>query len=319
LGAEVLVLVTCTNRKTVAPASALSLRALRGNTPAVRARSWVDRLQKNTCQRYLAKELYAGDHWCVARSIEEDAGQAKRRVTLWVCSAGYGLIPCNASIASYAATFAPNHPDSVTRAGDNGHAETPRRDWWDALAGWQGPVPGAPRSIHQLAREHSKSTFLVAASTHYLDAVADDVKNAAAVLGSERLAIFCAGVHSHATLGDYLVPCDARLQATLSGALNSLNIRCVRHALGRSDSDGLELSALKKMFSRLPRVRPKPEAHASRKLSDKDVHAFIRDALKKDPSIRPTPLLRLLRASGRACEQSRFSQLFRRAEGGRHA
>jgi hypothetical protein len=161
--------------------------------------------------------------------------------------------------------------------------------------------------------------LLVAASTHYLDAVADDLRRAAAVLGRERLAIFCAGLHSHAALGDYLVPCDARLQAILSGALNSLNIRCVRYALGLSDGKGLELSALKQHFSGLLQARPKRETHVSEKLSDKDVHAFVLDALKKDPSVRPTPLLRILRASGHACEQSRFGELFRRVEGGRHA
>jgi hypothetical protein len=302
----------------VSPASALSLRAVPGKTTADRARSWLRRLQKNTCQRYPARDLYAGDHWCVARSMEEDAAQARLRVSLWICSAGYGLIPADAFIASYAATFSPNHPDSVIRTSDNGHAGEARREWWSILSAWQGPAPDAPRSIHELAREHRTSTLLVATSPHYLEAFAEDLVQAAGVLGRDRLAIFCAGLHSHPVLGAYLVPCDARLQVTLGGALNSLNIRCVRHALGRASCDGPGLTALRRHFSRLLRRQPERLSNGRVQLSDKDVYAFICEAIKEDSSVRPTPLLRQLRASGRACEQSRFVELFRRAEGRRN-
>src|SRR5205807_4977590 len=105
------------------------------------------------------------------------------------------------------------------------------RAWWSALASWSAPDLRQPRTIKDLVSNHKSSHLIVAASPHYLDAVSDDLAKAAALLRPERLAIFCAGSNTHPTLGAYLVPCDARLQRALGGALNSLNVRCVRYAL----------------------------------------------------------------------------------------
>ena len=319
MGAEVLVLVTCTNRKTLSPLSALTLRAVPGRSLAARAEAWLDRLQTTKATHLSAESLYAGNHWHVVRSMQNDATHLGSKISVWVCSAGYGLIPLRAEIASYASTFAPNHPDSVTRGADNGQASTARREWWRILAGWTGPDPGSPRTIHDLASARKNSIVLLAASPQYLDAAADDLTQATGVLGPERLAIFCAGLDSHPTLDPYLVPGDARLQTALGGALNSLNARCVRYALEHAGKDGLRLTALRKRFSRLLHKQPDRIAPKRTPLSDEEVCAFIQKALEKDKSLRPTPILDRLRTRGLACEQSRFCALFRRVEGGRRA
>lgn len=320
MGAEVLVLVTCTNRKTVPPAPALSLRAIPGRTPAARVKVWLKRMRAAPGTSVSAEALYAGDHWHVVRSIQNDATRAKRQISVWVCSAGYGLIPLCAEIVSYAATFTSNHPDSVTRAVDNRQARRTRREWWGALATWSGPEPGAPRTIYELAREHKNSTLLLAASPQYLDAVADDLGRAATVLSPGRVCIFCAGADSRPCpqLDAFLVPCSARLQEALGGALNSLNTRCVRYALRHAGEDGLQLPALRTFFARLLRKQPKRQAPQRTPLSDEEVYRFIQTALGKDSTIRPTPLLFRLREGGLACGQSRFCALFRRVEGGLH-
>ena len=311
MGAEVHVLVTCTNRKTVSPLAALTLRAVPGRTPADRADVWVDRLQTTKTDHITAESLYAGDHWQVVRSMPISANR------VWVCSAGYGLIPLSAKLASYAATFTPNHPDSVTRKTDMGEARTSRRAWWKTLSRWVGPDPEAPRTIYDLASRRKNSILIVAASPRYLDALEDDLTLAASVLGTERLAIFSAGSNSHPTLAPYLVPCDARLQATLGGSLTSLNARCVRYALEQANEDGLRLTPLRERFVRLLREQPARIPSHRTPLSDEEVCVFIQTALEQDETIRPTPLLVRLRDAGRACEQSRFCALFRKMEGGR--
>lgn len=303
----------------MSPAPALTLRTVLSRTPESRAKAWITRLASASGDPLPAASLYAGDHWHVVRSIHEDAVRTKRPVSVWICSAGYGLIPFAGKVAPYAATFAPNHPDSVTCGVGNGEASGARRGWWRALASWAGPAPPAPRTIKELVREHVSSFLLAAASPHYLDAMSDDLQEAAALLGPGRLAVFSAGSDSHPTLGKYLVPCDARLQAVLGGALNSLNVRCLRYAFTDRWKRGLELTALQGIFSRLLRKQPERKAADRRALSDEEVCAFIRKALAKEPGARPTPLLRVLRDSGCACEQGRFSELFRRVEGGAHA
>ncbi len=318
MGAEVLVLVTCTNRKTARPSAALMLRAVPGRNPAARADAWVRRLQAARNHYLPAASLYSGDHWHVARSVQQSAASDGHRVSVWVCSAGYGLIPLHAEIVPYAATFSPNHPDSVTRGVDNGGASAARRTWWETLAAWSGPASGEPRTIEDLVSGQKRSSLLVAASPHYLDAITDDLERAAGVLGPGRLAIFSAGADGHPSLGSYLIPCDARLQTALGGALSSLNARCVRYAIQNLDENGSDLTGLPSLFSRLLRKQPPRESAQRTPLSDEEVSAFIRDALAADPAVRPTPLLRRLRGTSRACEQSRFCRLYREAMGGRH-
>jgi hypothetical protein len=53
-------------------------------------------------------------------------------------------------------------------------------------------------------------------------------------------------------------------------------------------------------------------------LTDEAVRQYIRVAMKKNPSVRHTPLLRQLRAAGNACEQSRFRSLFQEIQGSFH-
>jgi hypothetical protein len=62
LGAEVVVLVTCTNRKTVSPSPALTLRTVRGTSVKARAATCVQRVEAATGDPVPADALYAGDH-----------------------------------------------------------------------------------------------------------------------------------------------------------------------------------------------------------------------------------------------------------------
>ena len=58
-------------------------------------------------------------------------------------------------------------------------ARTAHSQWWHALAGWEGPAPGQPRSIRALAaRSRPRSSFLLALSAAYLDACRDDIAGA---------------------------------------------------------------------------------------------------------------------------------------------
>jgi hypothetical protein len=294
------------------------LRAVPGRTPAARAGAWVRRLGAAGGDLLPAASLYAGDHWSVVRSMQEDTAGSGRRVNVWVCSAGYGLIPLEAKVAAYAATFAPNHPDSVTRGERNGKASAARRAWWSALAAWPGPAPGSPRRIADLVSGRKDCLLLVAASPHYLDAVTDDLEQAAEMLGPTRLSIFSAGADSHPSLDRYCIPCDGRLQNVLGGSLISLNCRCLRYALGQLSESATDLSDLPRKFARLLQKQPQLKRPQRTPLSDEAVCAFIEEALSADRGVRPTPLLRRLRESGQACEHARFGAMFRRVEGGRH-
>lgn len=313
MGADVHILVTCANRKTVPPAPALTARTVPSGSVRARAAEWTSRVRRADGTAVPAETLYAGDHWHVARSLLALAEEKNLTVRLWVCSAGYGLFPADSRIRSYAATFAPNLEDSVC-LGETAAADSAA--WWASLARWPGPAPGTPRSVASIANEHPNSGILIAASPSYLAAMCEDITAAASGLRSaDQLAIFSAGGTDCSALAPHLVPCSARLQPRLGGALGSLNVRCLRHALANPEG-GLGVSALRGRFERLIRRQPVQERVARRPLDDDQVRAFIRKELSSAPAARPTALLRKLRASGRACEHSRFVSLFRSVEGG---
>jgi hypothetical protein len=50
--------------------------------------------------------------------------------------------------------------------------------------------------------------------------------------------------------------------------------------------------------------------HQRERADDDQVRAFIRNAIRKQQDLSHTRLLREFRASGRACEQKRFRDLF---------
>jgi hypothetical protein len=240
-------------------------------------------------------------------------------VSVWIVSAGYGLIPLHADIRPYSATFSTNHPDSVVLEEHDDSPAKARRAWWKTLADWDGPAPGHARTIAALASGQKDSAFLVAASPPYLDAFADDLEAARQALPNpERLAIFSAGSAKPASLPGNFIPCDARLRHLLGGSLGSLNVRCIRYALAKLNGDLPSVAGLRTLFTRALHRQPDLPTYTREPLSDEQVCAFIRFALAEDAELRPTPLLRRLRDSGRACEQHRFGELFRQVEGGSH-
>lgn len=312
------VVVTCTNRKTVPPAPGRTLRNVPGATIESRSSAWIGRLRNGTGTPLPAESLYAGDHWHVVRSLASVAEESGLKIKVWVCSAGYGLIPLSAEVHSYSATFSPNQPDAVDRGVKGKAPQEARREWWRELATWEGPSPGVPRTLTALISEHLDSSVLVAVSAPYLDALLHDLENALQIPESlENLAVFCAGAAEHPSLARVLVPCDARLQGYLGGARSSLNVRLLRHALKTAKGSPPKASSLRILFSRLLRRQPELRSYGRRQLTDQEVRDYIRKALSHEPSARPTPLLRRLRDSGLACEHGRFSSLFREVEGAR--
>lgn len=300
LGDRMHVVVTCSNLKTRPIPPRLRLRDVPGTAVASRLRNWTRRLTEDTEPAVLARDLYAGQHWNVARRLPSVA--PGRDITLWICSAGYGLIPASAPIRPYSATFARTHPDgvSVSRAG--------AAAWWTALGDWDGPTRGL-RSLTQLAARYSTDRLLVVLSEPYLAVCRADLVAAVARLRSPSLlSVISAGTTPDPELATVLLPADARLQHVMGGTRQSLNVRVATHLLsqGHYDHAGMR-EHLEELQTTLPPVR----RYDRRTLSDNQVRAFIRARLRIDSTAGHTRLLRELRISGGACEQARFATLFR--------
>jgi hypothetical protein len=299
---QVHVVVTCSQRKREPVPNALHLRRVTGVRTETRCRSWTTRLADDPARGVPAGDLYAGEHWRLARQLP-DVAAPRLDVTLWVCSAGYGLISAATAVKPYSATFAAGHLDSVPGGRDEA------ADWWAALTAWSAPGAGAPRSIAALAAADPTSAVLLVLSSAYFAACRADILAATEVLDdADRLGIVSGGTRTDTDLAEWLLPVDARLQHALGGARQSLNVRVAAALLGGGRCGA---AAGRAWLSKLLAEQPPLPTFAREPMTDTQVRAWIRAELRSDGDATHTRLLRELRDGGKACEQRRFADLFK--------
>lgn len=312
MGEQIRLVVTCSDRKRVTPPDRLRARNLGLGNAAGRGRRWVARLATTSATAMPAATLYKGEHWSVASSLIQTAGDAGLSAELWVVSAGYGLVAAQAVLKPYSATFTTSHPDCVT-GGANGFAvRAARRAWWSAIASWRGPQDGAPRTLRDLAARSPNDRIVVAAGAAYTDALLDDLMSAQQALASRNLLlIVSAGTEPAGVLSENILPLDASMQSLVGGTRLSLNVRLLAWLLRTSHEHQFQLDSVRRQVRDVPRTRP--DMAERRRLSDDEVMTFIQRRRRDDAQATKSQLLHDLRASGSACEQGRFSGLFRLA------
>ncbi len=296
--------VTCTQRKKLASVDRLRVGSLRQSGIKGRVDEWRGHLALNGVPTRPARDLYAGDSWTVVRRLSALEG-----ARTWVCSAGYGLVSIGAPLAGYAATFSPGHEDSVSGKSDTATRTFECQQWWAGVSKWVGPEAGAVRSLTALARQHSRTPMLFAGSESYLRALQVDLAEAGRILG-DRLIVISAGSPELAGLQAHQLPCDARFQAEVGGARQSLNVRILERLLEEVSSEDLDvphatdaICAMSENLEPLKKFDREP-------MTDDQVRDFINKEREANPKAKHSPLLRKLRDTGHRCEQSRFKQLF---------
>ena len=301
-GVPIHVIVTCTKAKHLSPDE--NLRAQ--NLPdAGRFREWADRLRHQADLLVPAIDLYAGEHWHIARSL---CGLSDRPVRLWMISAGLGLISARATVPAYEATFSAGHADTVAR-GDVADAAA----WWSLLGSTLPADAARPRSLRRMIARR-RGDVLLCVSKPYLAAVAADLAAAVAASGAERWTIISAGSVGAAlppTVRGRLLPADGSLRQTVGGTMRALNVRLAAAVLRNLPADSNLYAHARGIVDQLRRSADQVvAAPPRRRLSDSEVSAFVR---KHRGEGGHYVLLRLLRQSGLACEQRRFVRLCREA------
>jgi hypothetical protein len=315
------IIVSCTERKRVPVPVELRLRLVAHVNVAVRADRWYRRLSAHTSPTVPATDLYGGDHWSVAKSLPHVAAANGFWSHLWVASAGYGLVPADAPLRSYSATFVGGHPDSVVSSTDGvAHSDFSRR-WWARLSGMTGPVRKAPRTIADIVRNDPRAYLVVVGSQDYVAAMEADLINAVdqASNPDRIIVISTPGRFTAGSLAHHLIPSDARLQRRLGGARTSLHVRVARKILAEAHEWDLSAELLRTHYKRVLAGSAEAPTFDRTRLSDEEVGRFIRSELDRSPDISCTQALRVLRGGGCACEQSRFKMIFHRVQKVHHA
>ncbi|WP_229072210.1 hypothetical protein [Actinoplanes sp. DH11] len=302
------IIVTCANRKRAPIPEGLRLGDLRDHAEAKRFSVWAERLVAAT-PRMPAIDLYGGEHWQAVRALQQAVDGTAR---LWVCSAGYGLVPIDAQLVPYAATFAPGMDDSA------GSSPAAMREWWRQLTRWEWPAADTSRSFADLARQDPRSTIVAVLSESYMRACSDDLRDAAAGLADREQFAILGPPKRCAELDEFVVPVTAALRSVVGGSMQALNVRTAMHLLTAVGSN-VGFSTLRKLARETAEAAPPDPGRrpTGQKLGDQEVRDYIRQALSDGPGTA-TSLLRRLRAAGQSCEQARFHGLFAevRAEAG---
>lgn len=291
--------------------SALRLRTIRSRDPGRRVEQWWRNLNDPRRGAVNAADLYLGDHWSIIKSLPQVATEIGLRAFLWVASAGYGLIPEDAPVCSYSATFASGHPDSVYTPPFEASKFDVLRAWWRGLNRLPGPVRDVPRSLEAIAHKDAGAVILVVGSSDYVGAMEEDLLAAAGALrdSSQLIVVSTPARLAQNGLRSHVVPSDARLQASLGGARPSLHARVARKIIVEAGEWDLNVDVLRARYARVLARSPELEKFDRQTMTDEEVSKFIRAERRRNPTLSCTRLLRTLRDSGRACEQARFKGL----------
>lgn len=266
--------------------------------------------------KVLATDLYVGDHWSVSRELPTLARSQGWSARLWVLSAGYGLVPSDARIVPYAATFQPRHTDSVSRLSRSLQIAE-HKAWWQLLCSHSLDQVEQPRSLTSLAKSTPDSILLVVASPAYLLAVQDDLLGVVSALSSRgSLLLVSSETRGLApVLQQRRISSSAQLTHIVQGSLLSLNARVARWLIETSGQHHFRADAIHDMVSAAVRQLPPAARYERQAATDDEVLQFMQTRIAADPHSSHSRLLREWRGAGRACEQSRFRALFRQLQG----
>lgn len=264
---------------------------------AARLDAWTSRLVGASADSLPATALYSGDHWHHSLKLLGAATSAGFEPSLWVCSAGYGLVPAEAHLRSYAATFSSGHPDAVGTSGDE------LRTWWSGLCAWSG------HSFESLLGAAGDDTVIIVLSPAYLRAVGADIRRGLRG-AAQNVMVVAAGARGENPLESFMVPADARLQAIVGGSRLSLNVRIARYIIQHAAEAEFTRSSVAERLANTLATLQKAELPQRAPLDDAAVRRFIREQLRTSPGSSKSRLLRALREDGSACEQHRFYGLY---------
>jgi len=301
------VIVTCTNRKKGDPNPDTQLRLIKDKDLPARLALWTQALMTHSADGISALDLYGGNYWSVIRGMAKK-NNAFSHVRFWVISAGFGLIPIDRAICSYAATFSSSKPDSVL---PDKPSRFTHEEWWGGLSEWHKQQGNPISCVADLAKAYPSEPLIVALSPEYLTAVYRDLYTAREFLHNpNHLVIISSGSGKKGPLKNNFLPCDARMEHIVGVSRMALNARIIHHVLTANSINEINAVDLERKYSALLRDLPSANYPVRDASTDEEVLSFIRESLQNGLPASSGRLLRIYRDSGKACEQSRFRGLF---------
>jgi hypothetical protein len=317
------IIATCGNRKSQSPLA--SLGDVPGKTIKVRANRWWRTLSDLRRTEFAAlaqaHQLYTGQYWSIVRQLPEEVRKQALRPSLWVVSAGYGLVSGNDRLLPYSATFTPGHVDSVyNRNLGRNHNE----DWWSELSQLHLTHSVGPRTLSRLMSDFCSDRFLIIASSQYVSAIQSDlIRGRSSLRKKDNLVLISSRTNSiNEKLRRNLVTTDARLLCSPAcpencslhllgrGVRGSIGALLARYLVSKMQTWGFSAARFTCEIETALKDMPSPSVTKRTSVTNSEIKKFIKTSMSSNRNASATTLLRSLRDSGKACEQKRFKQLY---------
>lgn len=292
------VITICSGRKCITPPPSSTPVSLSKAAQTTIQASWIDKLARMPAI-YTVDRLYAGRGFRLAERAAAGVG-----AKLYVLSAGLGLVDSSCQIPAYSLTVSPGHPDSISERvqGDFDPAA-----WFSAL------LRGPHSTQWANTFDHGQGRVLIALTRPYAKMIGSSLLELPQS-SLARLRIFGASLSEilpnevHCAI----MPYDRRLDAITPGTRADFSQRALDHFVNSVTSDGCvqDCASDSAAVRRELALITAPQQTRRPRQTDDEILRLIRARLSSQSGIGR--VLRLLRdQDGIACEQSRFSRLYR--------
>lgn len=296
------IIVPCTSRKfhrPTADGSAVSLTC--GSQESVQT-AWLERLT-HLPAAHTPRALYGGRGFQLSCRAAEVAG-----APLFIVSAGLGLVADETRIPAYGLTISNNGDESIARRINSGGFSP--INWWRAVT--QGPCSQALSEIFKTPDERP----IIFALTHpYAEMISDDLATLSDAQVA-RLRIIGLSIKSALPLRlrANLLPYDERLQQIIPGTRSDFAQRALYHFVssGLKELPQGSINSHQAWVSAALATHRLPDRIKRAQMTDAEIIALIGEHLSEGFGVGK--MLRKFRdEKGIACEQARFSRLYRLA------
>ncbi|KKL96461.1 hypothetical protein LCGC14_1844270 [marine sediment metagenome] len=293
-------ITNCTSRKLHKLTSKVHLKDISKDAISP-SENWTKILSKQV-DLLPALDAYAGDHWAKVKDIE------RLGASLWIVSAGYGLISADTKICSYNATFNSNDENSVSKFYSKENLKEKNRCWWKDIH------KGRESSIEKIYFDHPGDIFFIALPPNYLKVIEPELDNLAScgVINLHNTYIFSSKQDLSLSLKECFYQAKEDFCEQLGGSRVSLIIRLARYIFKGLSLKEPTYPQVQKMYNALL-LGSSPVKHINRrKMTDKNVIDFILTELNDSTltKISTTKLLKKMRDQGMGCEHKRFSKIY---------
>lgn len=298
------VVTICASRKRIPPSTGATAVSLPIGPQEGVESAWLETLTREQ-PMVTAQDLYRGRGFALARQAAGIAGSS-----LFILSGGLGLVAAARHVPSYGLTVSKGQGESI---GSRVVGKFDATKWFSALT-------CGPYSLKWTDIVGESGRILLCLTRPYAAMVGESLLELSPAARS-RLRIFGASVSEVLPTGlrPTVAPYDGRLDAVLPGTRADFSQRALRHFVGLAvPSDPLDRDADFAVVESALKNAVEPRRIRRPRRSDEEILGLI--SMRLGSQVGIARILRALRQEeGIACEQSRFSRLYRDAMQRRNA